>query len=61
MNDELVKLILKNQKTIMTALLTLKPMIGLPYERNLPLRKAIQETEQACESPSTRRRDEGAF
>jgi hypothetical protein len=60
MNDEF-KLILKNQRAIMTALLTLQPMVGLPYERNLPLRKAIEETEQVCESPSTSRRREGAF
>ena len=52
MNDEF-KLILKNQKTIMTALLTLKPMIGLPYERNLPLREAIEKTDIALAGPLT--------
>ena len=60
MNDEF-KLILKNQIEIMRALQNLRPLVGLPYERNLPLRKAVEETEQAFESPSTHRRDEGAF
>ena len=60
MNDEF-KLILKNQIEIMRALQNLRPLVGLPYERNLPLRKAVEETEQAFESPLTHRRDEGAF
>ena len=60
MNDEF-KLILKNQIEIMRALQNLRPLVGLPYERNLPLRKSVEETEQAFESPLTHRRDEGAF
>jgi hypothetical protein len=61
MNDELAQLMLRNQVTMMRALQNLRPLVGLPYERNLPLRKAVEETEQAFESPLTHRRDEGAF
>lgn len=53
MNDELVKLILQNQRAVLTAFLTLQPMVGLPYERNLPLREAIEKTDIALAGPLT--------